>query len=252
MENVSELKLFFWVGTFVMSFSVWAFILMVILYRNKSLRAKRSESERLLKAALTSEKRERERIAADLHDGLSGDVAAIRNYIAILSQKEKNGQDEELLQEVENALGQILKSIQEISHDLMPPALEVLGLLPILERYFGRMQRLHKLSITLENQAEAIDIPPAKAYELYRIVQELVNNTIKHGKADQIHFKIYQKGGNPVFEIKDNGKPYQFYKSAEEPLGMGLKNIISRIAYIQANLIQIPVEEGNKIQIRLT
>ena len=69
--------------------------------------------------------------------------------------------------------------------------------------------------------------------------------------SEKILFSIFYENNNLIFEIWDNGISFDFYKSSKETTGMGLKNIKSRLLDLRANLIQLPVEKGNKIQILL-
>lgn len=250
MENETGLKWFFWIGTVTMFFSVLGVILTVVLYRNRIHKINRQESENLLKSSLDSEKKERKRIASDFHDSISGDLSAVQNYITILANKEKDSFNKSVFQEVETALGSIIENVQDISYNLMPPTLETLGLLSTLRTYFERVQKWNKVIINEQYQSEC-NVSSSDAYEIYRIVQEFVTNMVKHGNSDYINFTFYEKEKTYIFEISDNGASFDFYKSVKEPYGMGLKNITSRIKYINAKLIQIPVEKGNKIQIFL-
>ncbi len=251
MENETELKWFFWIGTATMLFSVLGAILTVVLYRNKIHKINRKESENLLKSSLDSEKKERQRIASDFHDSISGDLSAVQNYITILANKEKDDFNKSIFQEVETALGNIIENVQDISYNLMPPTLETLGLLSTLRGYFERVRKWNNVTINEQYQSECEEISSSDAYEIYRIVQELVTNMIKHGNSERIIFAVYEEEKTYIFEINDNGVSFDFYKCLKEPYGMGLKNITSRIKYINAKLIQLPAEKGNKIQIRL-
>ncbi len=251
MENETGLKWFFWIGTATMLFSVLGTILTVVLYRNKIHKINRKESENLLKFSLESEKKERKRIASDFHDSVSGDLSAVQNYITILANKEKDSFNKSVFQEVETALGNIIENVQDISYNLMPPTLETLGLLSTLRGYFERVRKWNNVTINEEYQSECEKISSSDAYEIYRIVQELVTNMIKHGNSQQISFTVYEQEKTYIFEINDNGILFDFYKSVKEPYGMGLKNITSRIKSINAKLIQTPIEKGNKIQIFL-
>jgi len=251
MENETGLKLFFWIGTVTMLFSILAAILTVVLYQNKIHKINKKESENLLKSSLESEKKERKRIASDFHDSVSGDLSAVQNYITILANKEKDSFNKSVFQEIETVLGNVIENVQNISYNLMPPTLETLGLLLTLRTYFERVQKWNNVIINEEYQSECEKVSSSEAYEIFRIVQELVANMIKHGNSQQINFTVYEKEMTYIFEISDNGIPFDFYKSVKEPYGMGLKNITSRVKSINAKLIQTPIEKGNKIQIFL-
>lgn len=251
MENEASLKLVFWVGTAVMSFSVLGVILIFTIYRNKVHKLNHRESEKLLRASLDSEKKERRRIASELHDSVSGDLTAVRNYLGVLKRQEKEQSKKEIFQEVQTTLVNIVQDIQRINYTLMPPTLEVYGLIPTLKNYFSRMEKWNGIIINEKYDTENISFSSSNSYELYRIIQELVTNMLNHGKADIIDFAIEKKEENIVIRISDNGASFDFYKSLNKPYGMGLKNITLRIKYIGAKLIQLPATNGNIIQIHL-
>ncbi|AZA84042.1 hypothetical protein C1637_16255 [Chryseobacterium lactis] len=251
MENETELKILFYIGTAVMALSVLAVILLIVAYRSKINYVNRRESESLLRSSLESEKRERKRIASDLHDSISGDLSAIQNYITILHNKEKDTFKKSIFLEIETALGNVLENVQDISYNLMPPMLESLGLISTLRSYFSRIRKWNNVTIYEECVVENVYVPSSKAYELYRIIQELINNMIRHGKSSRIDFTVNRADKWIVFEISDNGTAFDFYKSVKEPNGMGLKNITSRMRHIGANLTQLDTDTGNKLQIHI-
>lgn len=252
MENETEIKLFFWIGTAILFLSVLSVVLIITIYRNKVHKTNKEESDHLLNISLSAEKNERKRIASDLHDSISGDLSAVQNYITLLYRKEKDSFNKEIFHEVETALGNILEDIQDISYNLMPPMLENLGLISTLRSYFERVRKWNDITINETYDTDVVHTTSSDGYELYRIVQELIANMIKHGNSTCIDFSIKTAQKILIIEISDNGSSFDFYKSLKEPSGMGLKNITSRIRYVGAKLIQVPADKGNKIQIHFT
>ncbi len=251
MQDEIQLKLFFWIGSATMLFLALGIIFITVAYKAKVDRLNRIKSESLLKVSLDSEKRERQRIASDLHDGLSGDISALKNYITILNSKEEDLFKKEILQEVSSVLSHALTNVQNISYNLMPPLLESYGLVSTLKSYFDRVKKLHTIKVKQYYFSEVIEIPSSEAYELYRIIQEFTNNMIKHGKAQEICMAISLNENTVCCEISDDGLPFDFKKNIQSSLGMGLKNISSRIKHIEAKLVQVPEQKGNKFQIIL-
>lgn len=249
MENEINIKVFFWMGTAILLGSVLSALIIVLIHRNKLLKMKKEESEKLLKISLASEKRERKRIASDLHDGISGDLNAVQNYIAILKQSKNDLQNEAILKELETIVASTLANIQGISYNLMPPMLEAQGLIATLESYFHRIRKWNQISVSEQYSVSSIEMPPSDSYELYQIVQELVTNIIKHGNASQIWISIIKESGFILIEMTDNGRSFDFLENLKNPSGMGLKNITSRVSQIRARLKQIPANTGNTIQI---
>ena len=251
MENETGLKIFFWIGTAVMVFMTLVVLFVTIMYQKKVHKIRQTESENLLRVSLESEKRERKRIASDFHDGISGDLNAIRNYITFLDQKEQDSSNKPVLEEIKSALGNMLTDVQDISYNLMPPLLDTMGLVPTLSNYFDRVEKWNNITVTSQYYQRDIPVSSSDAYELYRIIQELISNMLKHGNISSVDCSIQENDEGIEIQIIDYGIPFDFYESLKDTSGMGLKNIISRTKHIGASLIQIPVEKGNKILIRL-
>lgn len=249
MENETGLKIFFWIVTAIMLFCVITVLLVVVLHNRRIFKIKQKESEALLKAVLEAEQRERKRIAKDLHDDISGDLNALQNLVTILYDKQQDSFNKEILYEASSVLSNTLENVQNISYNLMPPMLESYGLISTLKSYFERIKKLHNVEIIQDYQKEDLNISSSDAYELYRTIQELTTNMMKHGMSDKIAFSVFCKNNKLVFEICDNGSSFDFYKSSKTTTGMGLKNIASRMLDLKANLIQLPAKKGNKIQI---
>lgn len=118
MENETSLKIFFWIVTAIMLFSVITVLLVVVLHNRRVFKIKQKESEILLKAVLEAEQQERKRIARDLHDDISGDLNAIQNFISILYNKNQDPFSKEILYEASSVLSNTLENIQNISYNL--------------------------------------------------------------------------------------------------------------------------------------
>lgn len=251
MENEAGLKLIFWISTLAMLLLILALFSFALIYRKNTYKLKQEESENLLKASLESEKKERQRIAADFHDSVSGDLNAMRNYITILDQKEENVFNKNILQEIKSGLDNTLNNIQYISYNLMPPMLETLGFIPTLYGYFERVKKLSNIDINFRYYQKDIPVSSSDAYELYRIIQELISNMLKHGNISYIDFSIEKNGKIIEMKIIDDGVSFNLYQSLRNTSGMGLKNIVSRAKHIEASIIQVPYEKGNIIVIQL-
>jgi len=251
MENEESLSLLFWVSTSVMLFLAIAFLLITLLYHRKASIIKQKESENLLKATLDTEKQERERIASDFHDSVSGDLSAIKNYINILDQKEEDAYKKTILHEVKDSLGIMLTNVRHINYNLMPPLLDTMGLIPTLKDYFERTKKLNDIEIHTAFKVDKLNINKSDAYQLYRILQELTANILKHNKASQISISIHKKLSSINIEISDDGFVFDFFESLKGSKGLGLKNILSRLNHINGDLEQPKTDKGNTLIIKL-
>src|SRR5690606_21159916 len=207
---------------------------------------KRKEAELLLKTSLESEKNERQRIAADIHDGVSGDLNAVRNFIAILLRTETDADKKEMFSEINNGVEAALENTRLVSYKLMPPLLEKAGFVPAVRDYLDRINKTSEANFELNVNGFAYEIPQDKAYELFRITQEFTSNMMKYGNISKCEIGLNDSNENYSLVIEDDGISYNFKEMYAVSKGAGLKNISSRIKVIEANFEQIPQEKGNK------
>lgn len=250
MENEQGI-VFFWLGTAVMSVLAMATLSMVFMYQKRLYKFKQKETEKLLLTALQAEQEERKRIASDLHDGILGDISALRNYVAVLLSKQQGEYDKPLLNDFMYALDQTLKNVREVSHNLMPPFIETSTIDTVLNTHFDRLKKWNNVHISTHYDTANLEISSSDIYEIYRIVQELSTNMINHGKAERIYFFMQVENKELVIQISDNGMSFNFHEHLKNSTGLGLQNIMSRVLKIGATLNQLTAEQGNKLEIRL-
>lgn len=250
MEHENGLAWVFWIGTFIMSFLAVAVVVLAVVYQRRVLMLQRKESIATLKVALEAEEKERHRIAADLHDGISGDISAVLSMVGVLELKDKDGVHKELIDAAKDALKDTLDNIQRISYNLMPPLLEKQGLKSALMDFFERIEKGGQIKVHQKYLNESLHLTHSEAYELYRVIQELTSNALKHGGATHIEFSIQDKDGCYVFTFKDNGAVYNFDEEAKQATGMGLKNIKIRLMKSQAVLKQEATTGGNTVVLK--
>ncbi|MGV7107018.1 sensor histidine kinase [Flavobacterium sp. U410] len=248
MDYSSQVGSLIIIGTGLIVILVLILLFLAVFYQTNLLKIKRKEAELLLKASLESEKKERQRIAADIHDGVSGDLNAVRNFIAILLRSETDEGKKEMFTEIKSGVEAALENTRLVSYKLMPPLLEKAGFLPAFKDYLDRINNETQV-FTLNYQGSDHQIPSEQAYELFRILQEFTSNMMKYGNITSCNFVYTDFPESYQIEIQDDGIPFNFKEQYAVSKGAGLKNISSRIKAIEANFEQIPVERGNKFVI---
>lgn len=195
---------------------------------------KQKEIENLfVRTIVDTQEKERNRIVKDLHDSLGQQLSAIKFFLGTLkSIKGKISSDkyDELLTKSDNALNEVIAELSNICFNIMPGTLQKFGLSHAIHELCNKI----KLSNTVEFRTEiSPDFPVLdKNLEvtLFRIIQEFINNSLKHGFADKVNIKMVSDPteGKLFIVLKDTGKGFDI-KKAEEFKGMGLKNVKSRI-----------------------
>lgn len=220
-------------------------VVVFIYYSNKKmlkseLQKKQLEIDyerNLLKNTILSQEEERSRIARELHDAISSKL----NVVLL-----NTGQAKELVKDNEQAM-QILNTVTEqcketltdsrqIAHDLIPPVLEKFGLFAAINEFCTNINASGKLRVNFSHAIEDNEIASDKQLHIFRIVQELLNNTLKHSDGSKADIR-FEKGKNRYVCIyEDNGTGFDHEKALEKP-GLGLKNLQTRVSFLGSEVV---------------
>lgn len=192
-----------------------------------------NQQELATKAVIEAEENERKRIAGDLHDGVGQMMSAARMNLSAI-QSNLPFATEEQRNNFEKVVGLIDESCQEVrtvSHNMMPNALLKAGLASAIRQFIDKIDKhIIKINLYTEGLNERID--SNIEIVLYRVIQECVNNVIKHAQASQLDISIINEAAEISATIEDNGKGFDVSDTTKFN-GIGLKNIQSRIAYLK-------------------
>ncbi|RPD48969.1 MULTISPECIES: sensor histidine kinase [Chitinophagaceae] len=234
--NVSLALLLGTVGMLVLTVGLIMFIIFhqrkVIRYQLQLQRMEEEQQKILLTASIRLQEEERQRIAADLHDDAGPLLATARLYLTEnLVNLDKSTQLQSIFQ-IRQILDDTIQLVRNISHSLMPPTLKNFGLESAVNDLFQKIggsgtmnasSRFHDYKDRLKNEKEL---------NVFRVVQELVNNILKHSNASFIHLTQNVQGDNFILRIHHDGRGLvqtDFEKLNKSTVGLGLKNISSRL-----------------------
>jgi signal transduction histidine kinase len=204
-----------------------------------------SEKEKqVVKALLDGEEKERRRIAQELHDGINGNLAALK-----LNLKPDEKHQTIVL------LDQTMNEVRMISHNLMPDAVKKFGLKEALENYISGMNDTDTISIHFQHLGNENNLDDELSVNIYRIVQELVKNSLKHAGASEILVQITSGLDNMQITVEDDGKGFDagaLKSTPSKKAGIGLANIENRVSYHQGSFdIRSSTHEGTSINIEI-
>lgn len=157
---------------------------------------------KILEAALESQENERKRFATDLHDGVGALLAAIRLNLITLARREKR-----IARPLETAgslVDATMAAIRRISHGLMPATLEESGLRPALRELCDQLSSVSFIKIAFEETGEPFSLDKGKELLIYRIVQELLQNALKHGQSGAVRVCL-KWNERLIVEVTDQG-----------------------------------------------
>ncbi len=188
------------------------------------------------KGIIEAEERERKRIAGDLHDGVGQLFSAVKLNLGVLISKylAKGGEADLLAEKTMAMVDESCTEVRSIAHQMMPNALIKSGLVSAIRDFVNKIQS-DKLKIVV--QAEGIDKPLDDNVEtvLYRVIQESVNNVIKHAGASMLDVFLLCDDVEITVTIEDNGKGFNSGDRSKFD-GIGLKNIVSRVEFLKGTV----------------
>ncbi len=206
---------------------------------------------------IRSQENERQIISRELHDQVAQDLSALKiNCEMLLGYKSLSSGIRNHISGISDRLREILKAVRDLSYDLRPPGLEKLGLIGTLNRYckdFSRENGIHIefLSAGMDN----LRLKFEANINLYRLVQEGLNNVRKHADADNATIKLISSFPNIILRIEDDGKGFDMEErltAAYKEKRMGIRSMKERVEILQGKMsIESISGKGTKILIEI-
>ncbi len=217
--------------------------------KTEHLREMATVEKARFKEVIEAEEKERSRIARELHDGLGQMLSTARLHVAGLEDNVINEDKESLnisLKTIDNAC----LEVRNISHNLMPNALIRLGLIPAIRELVNAVNASKSIHIDFNSSIEG-SLGMSLDITIYRVVQEVINNMIKHAKASSIYMKIERNAADLTIVIFDNGIGFDT-EELKNSSGIGWKNILSRISMLNGDIrLESQLQKGTKVYINL-
>lgn len=188
----------------------------------------------LLTAEISGAEDERKRIAADLHDDFGQLLSIVKMQVNNINGREDK--DTELISIVTEQVNDIVKRMKHMGEKIMPSALLRNGFVKAVEEQVTMINRLGDLYIRFSYKP-AIPMPGQEGeVHLYRIVQEIINNAIKHAGMAELVITLSQEADTLVLTAADNGNGFSINDRVEEIVGKGLRNIYNRVELLNGEV----------------
>lgn len=206
---------------------------------------KQEQELKLIKAAIEGQDEERKRIAQELHDSIGGNLAGIKLQLASVKEKTQT------LNTISGQLDETYQLVRDISHTLIPKKFRQDDFTQLIKEYTKSITSTGKLNVEFHPHPEdkINTLNEIVKMELFKIIQELMTNTLKHAKASttDIHLNYFEDSITLLFE--DNGKGFDTSKNGE---GIGFKNIKSRIEKLNGTLhVDSAINRGTVVSIEI-
>ncbi|SFW19380.1 sensor histidine kinase [Chitinophaga sancti] len=206
------------------------FVVSIILYHRRYMQLQR---ERIV-AEITILENERKRIAADLHDSMGPLLSTIK--LNINSVQVNDEHDKMVIAKSGTYIDDVIRGLRQISHNLLPATLERKGLVDALHEFIRQVSVKAQLDIRFHTSGQ-ISIPPEKEIHVFRIIQEITHNTLKHAKATQLQIVLSREDGFFLVLVKENGVGFDVGRVKAESTGLGMKSLAIRTDILNGSLV---------------
>ncbi len=239
LNNRSKIQKLLLLGGIILLFIILLFL--VYRFRQKKLQAEQQlrslqQQQRIAVASalLNGEERERQRLARDLHDGLGGMLAGVKIHLSEMAFSNQQEQEDPTLQKVIRQLDNSVRELRHIAHNLMPESLVRSGLEVALNDLCESSGN-GSTKVVLQMMNISMDIPKPTQLLLYRIVQELLSNVLKHARASEVLVQCSQSEDIFYITVEDDGAGFD-QEMITHRKGIGLDNIRHRVDFLKGRL----------------
>ena len=184
-------------------------------------------NKRILTAVLRTEEKARSRFSKELHDGLGPLLSSAKMSLTALSRDERNAEQREIIDNTTYVIEEAIRSLREISNNLSPHVLNDFGLARGVQNFIDKSAAMHDVKIRFTTNLRTERYDTDVEVILYRVICELINNSLKHSGCRAINLSLSQNGSELALDYSDDGRG--FNPQAMMDCGMGLSNIASRI-----------------------
>lgn len=188
-----------------------------------------------LHSMIEGQEAERLRIAQDLHDGLGGLLTTVKAHFSAIQREMESLQSIRVFDQTNHLIDEACQEVRRIAHGMVPHSIQISGLLGAVEELVDAI-RLQGIACDLEvHHFPEGKLNEQKAAMIYRIIQELTQNALKHSEAKRIHIQLLGHGDQLHIMVEDDGHGFDL-DGADRQKGLGLKSIDSRIKYLGGNI----------------
>jgi len=213
------------------------FIRKIFNFLDRIEQLRKENENRVLNAIIRTEEKERKQFAKDLHDGMGPLLSSAKMSLSALSDLGLSAGDKRIINNTNLVIQEAIHSLKEISNHLSPHILTNFGLVRAIQSYTNKINTLHGIYIEIEDEIGDKRFNYNIEVVIYRVVTELINNTLKHSGANKILIQLNLVDQNLHLKYQDNGRGFEAAKTLNQfQSGMGYDNINTRLRSIMANM----------------
>lgn len=247
MQDIENMQWALLIGTLAMLMMAFFVISFVLFYQKRRFaeekklgEIEKNHTRLLLDTALNSEENERRRIAQDLHDDIGTMLSLTKLSLNQLNKATNNRgeKEEQIMKKAQSLVEETILHVRRITRELVPTTLERFGLIEAIDEFIHKLEEGNTLAITFQPGSEEFPRQGQKIeLTVYRIMQELVNNAIKHASCTKIDIGLEMNHQFIGLRVSDNGIGFDPETVKENNLtGLGLLGIESRLSILHGTI----------------
>lgn len=222
----------------ILALTLITFLVYILWQRHQRRKTTRMTEQKMEERYIEGQENERTRLAKELHDGISNQLLAVEMRL----------NEEGLTPETMQLLNESREQVRRVSHELIPPEFEHATLDEVVRNYAASLDGLHQCEVTYMQtppDADWTEILPAKALEIYRIIQETVGNALKHASATSVSIGMHLDEEKLKVLISDNGT----WKDDSKSAGIGTRTLNQRTSLIHGKIELFRHQYGSTVQL---
>lgn len=206
----------------------------LVKYIDRLNRQRTLLNKRLLTAVLRAEEKSKSRFAKELHDGMGPLLSSAKMSLTALNSAKEEKQRAEIVANTTYVIDEAIRSLREISNNMQPQVLNDFGLARGLQNFINKSVAIHSAKICFTTNLRNERFDPDVEIVVYRVICELINNSLKHSGCNAINMSLILNEGSLALDYADDGQGFDPQSMMD--CGMGLSNIASRINSLNGTL----------------
>lgn len=219
----------------VMIFVASFYIRRIFIIKEEYEKFRKHREAKILSTIIETEEKDRKLFSKELHDGLGPILSSLKMLLSALNIDDFNEYNKEIIKKANFNIEQAILNTKEISNTLSPHLLEIQGLDSAIKSYINTISVVDERKIKYDSNFDNKQIDYKMELTIYRIVCELINNTLKYAFAKNITLSVYKYKNKVEVFYEDDGKGFDVRKVNEK--GMGFSNIKSRVKSLNGDLV---------------
>ncbi len=223
----------------------------ILKYITLTEKKRRVYERRILNAVLRTEEKERRRFSKELHDGLGPLLSSAKMSVSALDKMNTDPKQKELIANTWQVIDEAVRSLRELSNNMNPSILTGFGLARAVNSFINKLSAFSRIKVNFSTNLKEQRFDADVEVILYRVICELINNSLKHASAEHINLAILLADDRINIVFDDDGVGFVPEQVLNRPDGgMGLSNIYSRISSLKGEIdIDSAPGEGTRVQI---